>query len=364
MKKITLIERLKLIENKANNKKLVVYLYDKIDSSTFRYRVSNMCEAINTYSNTFCATYLFVDEINQENVNIFNDVSLIIFCRTKWTPFIEALIDYLCIANKKFLYDIDDLIVIPSVLPAFLSYTNLHNEYEKYFLYSTRLYSVARKANGIIVTNSYFANLIKQYFPLNVYIIKNFINNSQIEASKYSYDCNKTLGYFSGSNTHNLDFSLLNSPLKKFLENNPLWKLRVMGHVDLPNGFEKNNVERIPFVDSEKYLEHVAQTRINLVPLIDNEFTNCKSELKYFESALFKRPSIVSNIESYTNIIKNGETGFLVSNESEWENALEILKDQNTCDNMGNAAYQHIMKSYTPQSVVPQIEDAFNKFLN
>lgn len=364
MKEISLIERLKFIENKSIYKKKVVYLYDAIDSSTFRYRVFNMCEAINTYSEDYCSTYLFVDEINQENVSILNDVNLFIFCRTKWTPFIESLIDYLSFTKKRFIYDVDDLIVIPSVLSEFLSYTNLYKEYEKYFLYSTRLYSVARKASGIIVTNSYFANLMRQYFPVSVYVIKNFINSSQIEKSKITYECENTLGYFSGSNTHNLDFTLLNNPLDKFFKENPSWKLRAMGHIDLPSNFDEKWVERIPFVNSEKYLLEVAKTKVNLVPLIDNEFTNCKSELKYFESALFKRPSIISNIESYSNIIKNGYNGFLVNGESEWGNALGALKDQETYNKIGENAYSHVINTYSPKCVLPQIEKVFNNFLN
>src|SRR5690606_4933801 len=78
-----------------------------------------------------------------------------------------------------------------------------------------------------------------------------------------------------------------------------------------------DRIEQIPVQDYLNLQKHIAEVEINLVPLQINTFTNCKSELKYFESAITGTVSIASPTYVYANAIQDGQNGFL-ARSYEW----------------------------------------------
>jgi hypothetical protein len=62
---------------------------------------------------------------------------------------------------------------------------------------------------------------------------------------------------------------------------------------------------------------------INLVPLQDNVFTNCKSELKWFEGAIVGTLTVATPTYTYRHAIEHGRTGWLVPSQ-QW---LSVLRD-------------------------------------
>ena len=67
-----------------------------------------------------------------------------------------------------------------------------------------------------------------------------------------------------------------------------------------------------------------AKVDINIVPLVNNEFSNCKSELKYFETAIVGTPTCATPSFTYSSAIENGENGYLCE-KGEWLRAFEKL---------------------------------------
>ena len=67
----------------------------------------------------------------------------------------------------------------------------------------------------------------------------------------------------------------------------------------------------LPPVDFLELQKLTASVDVSIVPLVVNEFTNCKSELKFFESAIVDTMTVASDSFAYTQCIKNGENGFL-----------------------------------------------------
>jgi glycosyltransferase involved in cell wall biosynthesis len=58
------------------------------------------------------------------------------------------------------------------------------------------------------------------------------------------------------------------------------------------------------------------------MPLQANDFTNCKSELKYFEAAVVGTMSIASPSYTYAAAIRDGENGYLAKAQ-EWRSVIE-----------------------------------------
>jgi hypothetical protein len=63
-------------------------------------------------------------------------------------------------------------------------------------------------------------------------------------------------------------------------------------------------------LDVEKYPMLYNMIDISLVPLVPNEFSRCKSELKLIEAGFMKKPCVVSNVEPY-NLLATKENCLL-----------------------------------------------------
>jgi hypothetical protein len=100
------------------------------------------------------------------------------------------------------------------------------------------------------------------------------------------------------------------------------------------------------------YLQQlIAEVDFNLVPLQTNEFTHCKSELKYVDAANVGTLTIASPTHAYAAAIRHGHNGYLAA-DSEW---LEVLllaiatkdKDPLAHQRMVMAAHQDVQNRFT-----------------
>ena len=82
------------------------------------------------------------------------------------------------------------------------------------------------------------------------------------------------------------------------------------------------------------------------MPLQYNTFTNCKSELKYFESAIVGTHSIASPSHTYARAIRHGETGYLAQACS-WETVMRTALDRlGNYREMSERAYEDARNKY------------------
>jgi len=104
----------------------------------------------------------------------------------------------------------------------------------------------------------------------------------------------------------------------------------------LPDG--TNALDGIPFtyVKSVSFYEYYTTLNelmldIVLMPLRDIPFnTEGKSFVKYSEVAAFSIPVIASNLQPYTEIIEDQDTGFLVETTEDWLAAIDNLVNEET----------------------------------
>jgi hypothetical protein len=70
---------------------------------------------------------------------------------------------------------------------------------------------------------------------------------------------------------------------------------------------------------------------VNLVPLQDNLFTNCKSELKWFEAAAVGTVTVAAPTYTFRHVIEHGTNGWL-SPAYAWEEILrEVIRGGEAC---------------------------------
>lgn len=363
---------------KTKNKKTIVYIYGTADNSTFRYRVYNMCEILNKGS-SHAATYFFINELSMLS-EYLSYVDYLVIVRVPWTIELDKIIMNAHSKNIQLYFDVDDLIFDITKLPFVMNNLDIEmrdENYQLYFAYVSRLFLTASLCNAYITTNDFLSHKLQTLFNKISYIIPNFMNEQQMNISNklwliksqyhhikatHTTQKNILLGYFSGSPSHNNDFKSIASDLYAVMEKNHKIHLRLVGYLTLPSILQKfKNDGRIEYLPMQNYIslqKKIAECDINLVPLLVNEFTHCKSELKYFEAAIVGTISVASPTYIYKNIIKDGENGFLAQ-QGGWLEKIEKIIENFPNQSIVETARSHAIQNYYGDVIVKKLEDVY-----
>ena len=174
------------------------------------------------------------------------------------------------------------------------------------------------------------------------------------------------IGYFSGSPTHARDLGLIEGELMKFLDEHEDAVLKVVGEMEfsreMQERIETGRVEIVEKVDYLKMQDLIAKVDINIAPLVINDFTNCKSELKFFEAAVVETTTIASPTYTFRQAITDGENGYLAQ-LGEWYEKLNYLYE-NLKKNRGVAiaARKNALDEYYGAKFLEQVEGAYDYF--
>jgi glycosyltransferase involved in cell wall biosynthesis len=357
--------------------KKIVYIYEAADTSTFRYRVYNMCQAL-SYSEHYRGTFFFENELAIISEYI-SYMDVVVFVRTRWSDTMDVFFSKVKKEKIPTLFDSDDLVFDLKSLPLLMNTLGVDLErkenYSYWFSYVSRLWLMGSMCDGYIGTNNFLSERGGNVLKKPVFVIQNFLNNEQIRVSKDLYDKKQhsknngifTIGYFSGSPSHANDFKKIASELKELMDNYKDIQLIVVGFMEFPS-YLKEYIQsgRIIYktlVDFLTLQKLVASVDVNIVPLIVNEFTNCKSELKFFEAAIVGTLTCASPIYSYSESIHHQETGFLC-NEGEWYESIENIYKQKTSGDILLNANQFCLNRYSPQNQVDVLTSIFDEVLS
>ena len=310
----------------ARGQSSVAYFYEKVDDSTFRYRIYNMTQVLNALDRDVSASFFFLDDLDylQEIVDL---ADLLVICRARYDQRVNHLVNAFRCRGKRVLFDVDDLVfdtdyghLIQRTLDQDLERAEV---WDHWFAYSSRIGTTLRLCDGAITTNDFLAERIRDYASIPVQVVPNFLNREQLEVSEPIFATKRdrevraeddvSIGYFSGSPSHNRDFAMIVPALEVLLEQDPRLQLVVAGYVDPGPVLARfrDRVQQHAFTDFVSLQRLIASVEFNLVPLQYNTFTNCKSELKYFEAAIVGTQTIASPTYSYARAIRHGENGYL-----------------------------------------------------
>jgi glycosyltransferase involved in cell wall biosynthesis len=331
---LSLRERMEML---ARGKRRVAYFYEEPNNSTFRYRAYNMAQVLNDESGDVSASFFFLrDWACIEEIVELADV--LVICRSRYSHRINQLVMKFRVRGKRVLFDIDDLVFDPDY--AHLIMNTLDEDvsdparWDYWFSYIGRLGATLTMCDGAITTNNYLAEKIAIFSGLPVSVVPNFMNKEQMDysdalfkykqASGFARDDRIHLGYFSGSPSHKLDYAIIVPAIEQLLAKNPKIDLMVVGYIEAGPALSRfgDRVKRQPFHDYVNLQRLISSVEFNLMPLQSNDFTNCKSELKYFEAAVVGAISVASPSYTYAGVIQDGENGYLAQAQ-EWLSVIE-----------------------------------------
>lgn len=259
-------------------------------------------------------------------------------------------------SGKSVIYDVDD-------------YLLQENRYREKTINNVR--SIIKSCVAVTTTTEYLANLLRQVHD-SVYVVRNTINYQQYFESKRLI-CNKKddpgmvrIVYQSGTSTHDKDFMECSDALLKILEKYKNVEIHLVGPLNIRKEFERyqNRVIKVGYMNYMSLLRYVYRMDINIAPLQINVFNNSKSELKIFEAAMLKIPSVVSGTEPYSKTIQNGHNGFIANKTEEWVDCLsQLIDDSAFRKSMGENAYSEIVPSFFIDNEIRNVEKIYKSYI-
>lgn len=314
-----------------------------------RYRISHQIEQLHFCG--FSCDEIWYELLKFERLNLYRGF---VFFRCPSTPLILEFINKARQLNKLVAYDIDDLMMDESYVKGIKYLKTLtQEELSLYMSGIRRNKETLQVCDAAITTTTVLANELRKFCP-TVFINRNVASEAMV---KLSLDTMKmvtnkpdqvTLGYFSGSITHNPDFELISSVIKRIMREKPHVILLVVGILSIPEDLKEFGKRIIvePFRPWSELPEIIKKCDINLVPLEKTLFNEAKSENKWVEASLVKVPTVASKVGPFADMIIDGKTGILCDTEDEWYSKLnELINDSAKRRIIADYAHNEVIKN-------------------
>lgn len=352
----------------------VAYFYEEPNNSTFRYRAYNMAQVLNEPGDgKVSASYFFLSDVDRFD-EIADAADVLVICRSRYCHQVSGLVAKFRARRKRVLFDIDDLVFDTDYAHLVVATLGLDVRqkglWDDWFAMISRMGQTLKLCDAAITTNDFLAQKLADYSGLPVSVVPNFMNQEQLAVAasvfeqkakaRFQGNGKTTLGYFSGSPSHRLDYAIVEPALAEVMALRPDVEVMVVGYIDHGPAMRDfaDRVSRQPFHDYVNLQRLLGSVEFNLMPLQSNAFTDCKSELKYFEAASVGTLSIASPSYTYRRSIRDGENGYL-SKAHEWAQVIvRALDNLNAYEGMAKAAREDALFKFGWQNQAEPILEA------
>jgi glycosyltransferase involved in cell wall biosynthesis/2-polyprenyl-3-methyl-5-hydroxy-6-metoxy-1,4-benzoquinol methylase len=344
----------------------VVYVIGCHEGESKRYRAHNLAEGLNELGYTAAA---IPDSDAAALIRSGVPVKVVVLFRSGDTQPARDLIASCRDRGVEIAFDIDDLVFEPESVEFVRVVKGFSAPERAEYLRGVEQYRTMLLAADYVTCPTRFLAERAERLGKRALVIPNSLNLRQIELARRLPARSKgaegtiRLGYFSGSNTHQVDFQECEDALLSLMERHPECRFVLAGVLDLGSRWErfKDRVERHPYMPYEKMLEVLALIDVNLAPLeLGNPYCDGKSQLKIFEAGLVGVPTIASPTESYRDAIDHGDDGCLAASYAEWLESLErLVTDAELRARMGANARERALRQFGPEAAAAAAADAY-----
>jgi len=206
--------------------------------------------------------------------------------------------------------------------------------------------TLMKEADAIITTTELLAAVYSQ-LNKNIYIMPNrlIMRNWDFSHIPKINDGKIRLSWMGGS-SHMMDWAQAHGAIKRIIEkrDNIIMQFHTSpeAYIDFIRDLGKEKTELWNWIDysGHSFKLNCTKPDIGIIPLNDDEFSICKSDLKFIEYAMLKVPCVCQNIPPYSKSVTHGVNGFLANNDEEFEKCIELLiGDEDLRRRIGEAAY-------------------------
>lgn len=257
-------------------------------------------------------------------------------------------------SGAKLVFDFDDAIWHHDVSDANKSFGWLKKP--------EKIVEIISIADLVIAGNEFLAAFAKQ-FNENVVIIPTTIDTKEYTRSTERKNNEPVCIGWSGSMTTIKHFELA-IPFLKELKNkygNRI-SIKVIGDGTYVN--EQLGIKGIAWKSDREIIE-LSTFDVGIMPLPADEWSKGKCGLKGLQYMALQIPAVMSPVGVNTDIIRDGENGFLAANDAEWVDKIsKLIDDAVLRQTMGGAARQTVLEKYSVLSQQDEYVRVFSKLTN
>lgn len=274
-------------------------------------------------------------------------VHALVLHRVSKSPLSRSVVAYARARGISIVYDIDDLVADDDPSS-----------------FAPGIRAVMEAADLVTVSTRVLKDKADEFHP-NTAVVRNGLSRRFLEIAEGKRGAKRpaeglTVGYFSGTATHDGDFAIVAPHLARLLEARSHVTLVIGGKINIPDALARFG-ERVRFEPWRPYAEYIAllgTIDINLAPLdLTAPFNTAKSEIKVTEAAAFGVPTVASPAPAYRDVIDDGRTGITCEGPG-WFDALAALVDDEALRRrMGDAVRREVLTAYGPDRCVAIWDD-------
>lgn len=352
------------VKKKSIRTSRVLIVGDYHISQCIRYRIDQKVEQLELQG---CVVETIDWTKIKDEWSKFTFVDVVIFYRVPAVPEVVKVMAYLKSLGKRTFYDIDDLLFTreyPARLDSFAGYVNIEQYRDLTKGMALFQSAIKRCEYGIASTIPLAREVSRFVYSKRCYVHRNGIDKLTKESEcDLSISPVKTIFYGSGTQAHNSDFVDQALPgIERVLKENPDVRLVVVGYLKLPASFISKYGEQlslIPFVsDMDAYWDLLGSATINIAVLENDSINACKSELKWFESAILGVPSIVSYTDNYRDVLNDGVDALVSHDSHDWYgNITRLISDEALRKSFVEESKLKIRNNYYPEPLSSNIKN-------
>jgi glycosyltransferase involved in cell wall biosynthesis len=263
-------------------------------------------------------------------------------------PVFERLIHQ---SGVPIVFDFDDAI--------FVSYRSPSNGYLSYLKFASKTKTICRIASHVMAGNPYLAEYARQVND-RVTVIPTTIDTEKYQVPQPKNSSGPPVIGWTGSYSTVQHLDTVRGALKKLAERES-FRLRVIGTpaYDCP----PIDVEAMPWrADTE--LEDLGAIDIGVMPLPDDRWSKGKCGLKALQFMALGIPTVCSPVGVNTDIIQDGQNGFIAGTEDEWVDKLSrLLRSRELRQRLGHAGRVTVEQKYSAITQAPRVYEIFKSVL-
>lgn len=251
--------------------------------------------------------------------------------------------------KAKLIFDFDDSIWLPNVSDA--------NKKLRWLKNYSKTETIINISDIVIAGNQFLLNYSLK-FNQNVVLIPTTVDTHQFQR-KENIESSKICIGWSGSSTTVKHFELL-IPILIKVKN--LFKDRVYIKLIGDENYVNNLLELKGVKWSSKNeVEELLEFDVGIMPLPNNDWTKGKCGLKGLTYMALETPTIMSPVGVNTEIIQDGENGFLADGDDEWVDKISrLIESAELRKKLGKAGRKTVIEKYSVEANKEKYLDVFN----
>jgi len=320
-----------------------------------------------------CSMIRIVDPIRANNWNVvwagikkkkgyvFNHevaykADLIVIHRMFPSKYTESTLRFLINSGKPIIYDLDDL---------FLNVSKEHRPEYKQF--SPYIKWILKEADAITVSTDQLKIELAKHTRRPIFVNQNIIN-FDLFYSKPRESSSHFNFLISGTPSHQRDWAIIEGPILDII-NLYKEKVKFIFFGDTPEKLRGNpSIEIIEF--QPNYTNYAIQLKeieahAALIPLVETNYNNCKSNIKWLEYSAAGIPGIYSDRLPYNSSVIDQHNGLLASdNPCSWVKAMtQLLENRQATSKLIENAQQEVKEQHSIETKLPGYMSVFTRHI-